>query len=202
MSELIGRLLHITIRISGAKGIPRQLSSGVFATYKFFLEADEHRTETSRSSSINPPLSYEFTHKQVVTEEFVKYLETGIIYVEVHGMSEKALQAMERLKGATPGPGAAAVRSDSFGGAGADSDREVRLDPVQPGPLRARDVTPQATHCLARLPSRPSPAQAELLRQLEAQQRKLHDLEREVTELRSRGLATPNEDASVACSIM
>lgn len=108
LEELRGQRLRLTLRILGARGIPKPLSANVHVKYQFFYEPDTQETAPAQRRSINPELNFEHTHEVVVTDEFVKFAEKGVVEFSVYGQSEYALQAVGAKSGGdTPTPAAA-----------------------------------------------------------------------------------------------
>ena len=66
----------------GAKGLPRNLSTDVNVSYKFYNE-DTHRSAPCQTRTTNPKLNDEVELEIPIDEAFCKYVEKG--HLEVSG---------------------------------------------------------------------------------------------------------------------
>uniref|UniRef100_S4RVC2 Kinesin-like protein n=1 Tax=Petromyzon marinus TaxID=7757 RepID=S4RVC2_PETMA len=81
-NELIGKQLHLLIRILGARGIPEHFTK-THCRFKLFCEDED---ETAEVASSNPDYNFEKTFFfNPVTEEFLDYIAKSVLTIEVCG---------------------------------------------------------------------------------------------------------------------
>jgi hypothetical protein len=88
VEELKGEVLELRLDIDKVMGVPQRLSKGVFCKYRFFVDDVDAKTSPAKEASINPSVKYKRTIMvDPVSAEFVEYLRSGVLEVEVWGES-------------------------------------------------------------------------------------------------------------------
>lgn len=86
LEELQDQIVEMRIEISRAMGLPPKLCSNVYIQYKFFMDADESRSLAFEGVSMNPTIDYKRTIIiDPVTEDFIDYMQNGLVEVQVFG---------------------------------------------------------------------------------------------------------------------
>jgi len=86
VSEMMGKSLKLDITIKSARGLPQNMVQEyktVFAKFDFFLTDSPFCTPHFPLTSINPTLDHTFTVEQVVTPEFVEYVSSAALTLEL-----------------------------------------------------------------------------------------------------------------------
>ena len=86
IEELKGRKVGISIFVDSARGLPTQSTlGGTYVKFQFFLDENTYQSTDSAKKTINPRWGWYKTLPQVVTDEFIKYVSTEPLTLEVWG---------------------------------------------------------------------------------------------------------------------
>jgi len=86
LSELKGEPLTMRLEIKKCMGLPSKLCKNVFVSYRFFYDDKEVKTIPASRVTINPMIDYERQLLiDIVEEEFVEYIKSGILEFQIFG---------------------------------------------------------------------------------------------------------------------
>jgi len=85
LDQLIGRKVNFTLFIEGARSLPKDQSVDVHIKYRFFLDDRWHQTVPVQGKAMNPNFNHRKTFSVVVTTEFLEYIGTQSMMLQVWG---------------------------------------------------------------------------------------------------------------------
>jgi hypothetical protein len=83
LSKLLGRKLHISVKVESARGLPLERSVGAHVRFSFFLEDKQRMTPAIEGKSMNPRFDYTCTFTNVITDELLSYLDERELIFEL-----------------------------------------------------------------------------------------------------------------------
>jgi len=81
----LGKKVELNITITQAMKLPRKLCSSVYVRTAFFLQQDGLSTPRYPTATTSPYFGTSFKVSQIITEDFLSYLETGALELQVWG---------------------------------------------------------------------------------------------------------------------
>jgi len=83
LADVIGDQLKLTVAVTAARGLPRQLSQAVTVSYRFFNIS--RRTPACSKTTINPRFDHVDKFSLAITNELVRYIQNEPIEFQVWG---------------------------------------------------------------------------------------------------------------------
>eukprot|EP01029_Cantina_marsupialis_P003180 TRINITY_DN1300_c0_g1_i1.p1 TRINITY_DN1300_c0_g1~~TRINITY_DN1300_c0_g1_i1.p1 ORF type:complete len:1068 (+),score=455.69 TRINITY_DN1300_c0_g1_i1:308-3205(+) len=80
-----GKRMRLNVTIRGMRGLPKALCAKTHCKFQFYLDSTVYSTDENEKATINPKMDYSVDIEQVITKEFVAYLENGRVEFEVLG---------------------------------------------------------------------------------------------------------------------
>lgn len=102
LEEIKGQTVYFTFLISGARGLPREMSVNAWARFAWFLEDAPFATPKAQGKTINPTWDHIVTASAVVTDDLVKYVSESTLKLEVWGFPAAAGAAAAAANAAVP----------------------------------------------------------------------------------------------------
>ena len=96
IEELKGKKLFISVFVDGIRGLDPSVSHGSFVKFRTFM-GDEPRRTPDVFKKINPRFAYHTTFANAVTADFIKYIATAPLEMEVWGLPAPAAPAQALL---------------------------------------------------------------------------------------------------------
>ncbi len=81
----LGKKVELSITITQAMKLPRKLCASVYVRTAFFLQQDGLATPRYPMATTSPYFGTSFKVSQIITEDFLSYLETGALELQVWG---------------------------------------------------------------------------------------------------------------------
>jgi hypothetical protein len=89
IEELKGKKLFISVFVDGIRGLDPSVAHGSFVKFRTFM-GDEPRRTPDVFKKINPRFAYHTTFANAVTADFIKYIATAPLEMEVWGLPAPA----------------------------------------------------------------------------------------------------------------
>jgi len=87
LNNYLGHKLDLLINIQHASELPRVLCASVFARTMFFLRHEAFTTPRCVATTVNPCFDSTFRVSQIITEDFLIYLNTDALELQVWGQA-------------------------------------------------------------------------------------------------------------------
>lgn len=91
LQQYMGRNVDVRVKIEGARGLPPQVATGAYASFRWFVDEEPRHTEASAARTINPNFEYDETIRQVVTEDFCNWVSSDMLVFEVYGRYDQEM---------------------------------------------------------------------------------------------------------------
>ncbi len=189
--ELKGEPLTIRLEVKKCMGLPQKYAQNVVISYKFFDDSTEHKTEPVApvgETSINPLVNYERTLLvDIIEEEFVEYVKSGILEFNVYGEQVVQQQTEEEKNAAGGKAGTRSKRGSIIGGGKKGAAAAAAGSSSGSGPSAAELRVAKLENVLREITEHVDPAleKEEVLRSPELITSKVKAMKDEVTELKS-----------------
>ena len=85
LAHHLGKKVELAITITQAMKLPRKLCASVYVRTAFFLQQDGLSTPRYPAATTSPYFGTSFKVSQIITEDFLSYLETGALELQVWG---------------------------------------------------------------------------------------------------------------------
>jgi len=95
LGQFIGEVLHLGIKIKRAHGLPKKLCSNSFVSFRFYLEGKPLRTGCCGTKTTAPKWEQTLGITQLINEEFIQYVKTEALEIEVWASEESHVTGEE-----------------------------------------------------------------------------------------------------------
>lgn len=97
LSEFLGQKCILRFYFEGLQQIPKDLSASTYIYFKFFYHSRAYKTPRHAGISVNPFYDHDIMIEQKITADFIEYLKSGCIEMEVSTVVSRCCTAVELI---------------------------------------------------------------------------------------------------------
>jgi hypothetical protein len=93
ITDFVNHMCLIRIHVDNMRHLPKNLCSATYVTFKFFFHSAVYKTPRYCGSAINPAVEFTVAVDQKITRDFIDFVRSGSIEMEVFGKRHDPVKA-------------------------------------------------------------------------------------------------------------